>query len=262
MANLNICSVAYASKLGKRGLAGQQQSTDEALSRVAPHHQQPLILLLFLLSTVFSTKFECRKRDNHTVIAAIEVLLRVSPHLPLHWATSWRFDGKPTVYYCLGTDDTKCRQSESFTVSLIPQWEAVLNESSTSLAGKYLQWFPSRSGSLGSTFVAQVSWRRFVWRRSLAVLPFPQDWKVMLNTQVVTWDVFVLSILCWNDTALVPAANVIQVSMTVPQNCKIQSDPVQYGHKKIEKVSRERVMLSASHGGWKKVSFGASVLWL
>lgn len=104
------------------------------------------------------------------------------------------FDGKATVYYSLGTDDTKWRQLESFTVSLIPRWEAPLNESSTGLAGKYLQWFPSRSGSLGSTFAAQVSWSRFVWQRSLAVFSFPQDWKVMLNTQVTTRDAFVLSV--------------------------------------------------------------------
>lgn len=165
---------------------------------------------------------------------------------------SWWFDGKPTVYYCLGTDDTKRRQLESFTVSLIPRWEALLNESSTSLAGKYLQWFPSRSGSLGSTFAAQVSWSRFVWQWSLAVLSFPQDWKAMLNTQVMTRDAFVPSTLWWNDTALVPAANVIQVSTTVPRGCKARSDPVQYRHKKSKDASRERAMVSASHDGWKQ----------
>lgn len=38
----------------------------------------------------------------------------------LHWAVSWWVDGKPAVYYYLGTDDTKHRQLESFTVILIP----------------------------------------------------------------------------------------------------------------------------------------------
>lgn len=187
----------------------------------------PISNQLFLLSTLFISKFDRQRRDNHTTVAAIDVLMRVYPHLALHWAMSWWFDGKPTVYYCLGTDDTKCRQLESFTVSLIPRWEALLNASPTSLAGKYLQWFPSRSGSLGSTFAAQVSWSRFVWQRSLAVLSFPQDWKAMLNPQVMTSNAFALSILRWNDTALVPAANVMQVSATVPRGCKAQSDPVQ-----------------------------------
>lgn len=46
-----------------------------------------------------------------------------------------------------------------------------------SLLGNIYRWFPSRSGSLRSTFTAQVSWSRFLWHCSLAVLSFPQGWQ-------------------------------------------------------------------------------------
>lgn len=93
-------------------------------------------------------------------------------------------------------------------------------------AGKYLQWFPSRSGSLGSMSTAQVSWSRFVWHWSLAVLSFPFlsfafHWvwggKKCCKQLAPTRDAFVYGLPQRNDTAKLPVANVVQVSPDGPR---------------------------------------------
>lgn len=192
VAKPNICSMAYASKigcsLGKGGLACQQYCTDKAINRFTAHQQLFWSQSYYTLCNQFFSKFW----DKQAIFADTEVLLHISLHLESHWAMPWWFDGKPTVYYFLGTDDTNWRELESFTVSLIPWWEALLNASSTGLTGKYLQWFPSRSGSLSSTFTAQVSWSRFVWQWSLAVLSFPQGWES--STAYTLWQEMFLCI--------------------------------------------------------------------
>lgn len=50
------------------------------------------------------------------MVAGIEILIRINPHLALQYAPMVS-DGKPPVYYSLGTDDTTCKEPESFTVS-------------------------------------------------------------------------------------------------------------------------------------------------
>lgn len=124
--------------LVKRGLACQQYCTDKAINRFAAHQQLSFwSWSYYSLCIQFFGKFQ----DKQAIVADIEVLLHIHLHLESHWAMPWWSDGKPTVYYFLGTDDTNWTELESFTVSLIPWWEALLNASSTNSLGNICNGF-------------------------------------------------------------------------------------------------------------------------
>lgn len=110
------------------------------------------------------------------------------------------------------------------------------------LAGKYLQWFPSRSGSFGSTFTAQVSWSRFVWHWSLAVLSFPPDWESSTTNSLRQQEMLLSISPQRNGTALsVPAANAVQVSQDSPSdNLKTCYRPVRGRQEERENSQENR----------------------
>lgn len=172
----------------------------------------------------------------------------------LHWAVSWWVDGKPAVYYYLGTDDTKHRQLESFTVSLIPP-----------VRGPVKRVFHKPHWEIFAMVSIQIWVTRFhvsctgeLEQGCLAALTGSPFFSTALESHAkfTAYDkrcFFSPSSLWWMGAALVPAAKVIQVSATVPRGCRTQGDPVQYRHEESQEASREPVTLRASHDGWKQV---------